>query len=143
MKKYLLLALCLLAFSSFAQTAAPKSVVALKWSIPTQRENGKTLPSTEVAGYEIQYKAASSQQMQKVLVVGGSATSYDLELPTIEAYDIYISAYDTKGLFSVGLKVTYTPETSPPKMKDFSISQKFIDPQTSCTVELLCKLVKF
>jgi hypothetical protein len=143
MKKYLLLALSLLTFSSFAQTATPKSVVALKWSIPTQRENGKALPSTEVAGYEIQYKSASSQQMQKVLVVGGSATSYDLELPTIEAYDIYISAYDTKGLFSVGLKVTYTPETSPPKMKDFSIAQKFIDPQTSCTVELLCKLVKF
>lgn len=143
MKKYLLLALCLLAFSSFAQTAAPKSIVALKWGIPTQRENGKALSLTEVAGYEIQYKAASSQQMQKVLVVGGSATSYDLELPTIEAYDIYISAYDTKGLFSVGLKVTYTPETSPPKMKDFSIAQKFIDPQTSCTVELLCKLVKF
>lgn len=142
MKKYLLLALCLLSFSSFAQTVT-KSVVALKWGIPTQRENGKSLALTEVAGYEIQYKAASSQQMQKVLVVGGSATSYDLELPTIEAYDIYISAYDTKGLFSVGLKVTYTPETSPPKMKDFSISQKFIDPQTSCTVELLCKLVKF
>lgn len=143
MKKYLLLGLCLLAFSSLAQTATPKPVVALKWGIPTQRENGKALQSTEVAGYEIQYKAASSQQMQKVLVVGGSATSYDLELPTIEAYDIYISAYDTKGLFSVGLKVTYTPETSPPKMKDFSIAQKFIDPQTSCTVELLCKLVKF
>lgn len=143
MKKYLLLALCLLTFSSTAQTSAPKSVVALKWGIPTQRENGKALSSTEVAGYEIQYKAASSQQMQKVLVVGGSATSYDLELPTTDAYDIYISAYDTKGLFSVGLKVTYTPETSPPKMKDFSIVQKFIDPQTSCTVELLCKLVKF
>jgi hypothetical protein len=133
----------LIATQAFAQTATSKSVVALKWGVPTQRENGKTLQSTEVAGYEIQYKAASSQQMQKVLVVGGSATSYDLELPTIEAYDIYISAYDTKGLFSIGLKVTYTPETSPPKMKDFSISQKFIDPQTSCTVELLCKLVKF
>lgn len=143
MKKYLILFLCLFSLAAFSQTTSPKTTASLKWSIPSLRENGKTLSVSEIAGYEIQYKAASSQTINKIVLVGGMASSYDLELPTIETYDIYISAYDTKGLSSVGLKITYSPETSPPKMKDGSVSQKWVDPQTTCTVELLCKIVKF
>lgn len=140
MKKYLFLLICLLSFSSVAES---KNIALLKWGLPTQRENGKALAASEIGGYEIQYKAASSQVIQKVVLVGGLFSNYDLELPTLEAYDIYVSAYDTKGVSSVALKFTYTPEVSPPKLKDFSIAQKFIDPQTTCTVEMLCKVVKF
>ena len=143
MKRYLLIVLMFIAVPSFAQVAATKNIASLKWSLPTQRENGKTLSVSEIAGYEITYKAATSQAINKIVLVGGSNSSYDLDLPTLDAYDIYISAYDTKGLLSAGLKVTYSPETSPPKMKDGSVSQKWIDPQTTCTVELLCKIVKF
>ena len=138
--KYFLVAFLLLSSLASAQT---KNIAFLKWSAPVARENAVALTSAEIGGYEISYKTKSANVFNKVLLVGGQFTSYDLELPTMEAYDIYLSAYDTKGLYSVSLKFAYTPETSPPKLKDFSVSQKYIDPQTTCTVELLCKVVKF
>lgn len=97
----------------------------------------------EIGGYEIKYKTKNETAFKRIVLVGSQFTGYELELPTFEVYDVYVAVYDTKGLYSISQKMIYSAETVLPKMKDFTISQKFVDPQTNCTVELLCKIVKF
>lgn len=138
--KTLIAILCFFSCSALAQT---KNIAVLKWDIPNQRENLAAMTIAEIGGYEIKYKTKNETAFKRIVLVGSQFTGYELELPTFEVYDVYVAVYDTKGLYSISQKMIYSAETVLPKMKDFTISQKFVDPQTNCTVELLCKIVKF
>lgn len=72
----------------------------VKWAPPSAREDGSSLPSEEIAGYEIQYGPAL-ESMTKTLRIEDGNSSW-VVLSGLDPGLVYVSvlAYDTKGRLS-------------------------------------------
>jgi hypothetical protein len=144
MKKFLMFSV-LLFLSVFAFAQEAKNVASLSWNAPTARENGSALQASEIGGYEIKYRASgslASAPFSTVIIKGAVKTDYDLELPTFGSYEIKVAVFDSAGLYSNFIPLTYTANSSKPLFKDLMIRQKFYDPAEKCTIEVNCQVVK-
>jgi hypothetical protein len=74
----------------------------LNWSVPTTRENGTALTTSELTGYQIYYyqDGASSDTGEVVPVAGGSTTSARVTVNGSGTYYFAIAAKDAAGLLS-------------------------------------------
>lgn len=94
---------------AFAATAT------VKWAEPTQREDGKAMAATEIAGYEIQYKLSTDAAFKVVEITGNATTATIPNLVAVTAttrYEFKIRVTDTAGLSSSFVQltpVTYNP----------------------------------
>lgn len=141
--KYLTLLLCFLSLFCVAQTGgAPKNIAILKWLPPVERENGAAMTAAEIGGYEIQYKLKTATTFQRVVLPGSTLTTYNLELPASGEYDIKLAVYDSKGIYSVAVPITYNTAAPAPKLKEFNATPVFVDPEVNCKIDVSCKIIK-
>lgn len=71
----------------------------LKWSHPSQRENGEYLELDEIGGYELRYRQNTQAEFAYVVIPGSRTTSYAINSQQI-GYQFEISTYDDNGLYS-------------------------------------------
>lgn len=84
--------------------AAPNAnySVSLSWTAPTQRTNGKALPLSQLAGYELRY-VGGTPAVNKVVRINGAANNrYVAAGLTPGSYKFTIAAIDTGGASSAG-----------------------------------------
>lgn len=74
--------------------------VNLSWTAPDKRTNGKSLPLSQLAAYELAYTGGTPAVTRVVQISGGSSTKYTATGLTPGAYQFTISAIDTDGLKS-------------------------------------------
>lgn len=72
--------------------------VNLKWLPPSQRENGATLTTAEIGGYEIRYRSIT-ENTYKYLSITGTQTQTSLNNLAGD-YVFEIAVFDTNGLYS-------------------------------------------
>lgn len=75
---------------------AAKAKAALRWQPPTERENGKPLPATDLAGYAVLHNHDGTQRR---IALGGPATATTMELPQ-GRHALSVVAIDVNGLES-------------------------------------------
>jgi hypothetical protein len=74
--------------------------VSLYWSPPSQRVNGDPVSESDIAGYEIRYRAKGDSDYSYLLITNGSqdqillggieeGKSYTFEVAAIDNYGIY------------------------------------------------------
>ena len=91
--KHSLLLLSLLAFASQADT------LTVRWTPPTTRVDGTALPSTEIAGYRLEWTVKGVPQSDKV--VTGAVSTYTLDTGTLSGRTcVTLYTQDTDGLES-------------------------------------------
>jgi hypothetical protein len=89
-------AIFLICTSSYAQTATAK----LSWDVPTLRENGDELLSTEIGGYEIVYKKTSESVYKTIIINSNTVSTHEINgLPPAE-YEFRAAVFDSDGLYS-------------------------------------------
>ena len=71
--------------------------MSLSWSMPTERENGKLLPESEIFGYRIQYGSQHDQLNESVTIVGATETHYTLNDLTYSRVYARIATIDSDG----------------------------------------------
>ncbi len=76
------------------------SSVKLSWSIPTTRENGQALATSELTGYELYYTTDDPNVTGTVNVSGGTTSSYTVQNLAGGNYHFAMSAIDAGGLKS-------------------------------------------
>lgn len=88
---------------SSAASSSVSSVIntgaLLKWSHPSQRENGEYLELDEIGGYELRYRQNIQAEFAYVVIPGSRTTSYAINSQQI-GYQFEISTYDDNGLYS-------------------------------------------
>lgn len=100
------------------------ATINFKWAHPTQRENGDTLPLSQIGGYEFRYRT-TIENTYKYLTLPANST---LQLTTTPGtYIFQIAAFDTDGLYSNFVNLTPTSSSSS--------SRKFIAPPTNGSIE--------
>lgn len=72
--------------------------VAVAWSAPTQREDGSTLPASDIAGYEVYHLETASGEMD-IIEVEGNVTEYQLPLAA-GTHELGLSVVDVNGVRS-------------------------------------------
>lgn len=81
------------------QTNKVAGPVALNWSPPIKRENGRTLDITELGGYELRYKKLDAGNFTYVTIDSAWTTNYIF--PWLEGeYIFQIAAFDKNGNYS-------------------------------------------
>ena len=70
----------------------------LTWSAPTQREDGSTLETYEIASYEI-YHLVDSDGSMDIITIGGDVTEYALDL-VAGNHELGVSVIDIYGVRS-------------------------------------------
>jgi hypothetical protein len=94
------------------------------WKQPTQRENGTALAATEIGGYEINYKKVTDPTYTVAMVPKGSTTLTVKSLPKAD-YTVLVATYDTNGLYSSFIPVTYNAPSSPNAPSDLKVTAVF------------------
>lgn len=84
-------ALLLLALSLPAFAATVDATAKLSWSVPTTRENGSPLKSTDIASYKVRWGTAPGKTTATVTAITG--TSYDWAAPLTVGADGTVTAY--------------------------------------------------
>lgn len=98
--------------------ALAASNVKLSWSVPTTRENGQALPTSQLTGYEVYYTTDDPAVTGTVKVSGGTTSSYTVQNLAAGNYHFAIAAVDVTGLKSklstiVDVKVAATSLAAP------------------------------
>lgn len=72
----------------------------INWLIPTQRENGELLSSSEIGGFEVAYRNTQTGIYTSLIV--DDATQASIEITNLAAgeYEFIIAAFDSEGLYS-------------------------------------------
>jgi len=78
---------------------ADKSI-NISWSMPGSRENGDTLFSYEIGGYEVLYKKLDEALYTSEIITDSQQLSVNIENLTAGQYEIKIASYDTENLMS-------------------------------------------
>jgi len=73
--------------------------VTFYWSAPTQRENGVSLPSSELGGYLIRYRPKGETEYTIADIKNKAAATYKI-LNLYGDYEFQIAAYDNNNLYS-------------------------------------------
>lgn len=88
--------------SSSTASSVPTALdgaVQLYWTMPSQRENGELLDSTEIGGYELRYKLKGDTEYTVIQIDDGYADSYYFD--HLEGdYEFEIATFDIHGLYS-------------------------------------------
>lgn len=72
--------------------------VQLNWNIPTQRENGEPLYSSELGGYEVRYRKLPTTEFTYITV---EPWKTEYIFAWLEGtYEFEIAAFDANGLYS-------------------------------------------
>jgi len=128
-----------MAFSALAFAQTPGSVpvatadIPLAWSAPTQRENGATLPASEIAGYEIRYRKPTDNAYSYA-TLGPTALNYSLKGAAKDSMEIGIAVFDTNGLYSNFLRMDYVAPSPPKQPSNFrALPVTFPKPATTTT----------
>jgi len=82
-----------------AEEPAAKSV-SVSWSMPDSRENGDTLYSYEIGGYEILYKKQGDTLYTSEIIEDSQITSIDIDNLVAGDYEVKIASFDTDNLMS-------------------------------------------
>lgn len=91
-----------LSITTPAQLVAGKA--RLKWQPPTERENGNSLSSAEIGGYEVRYRNQTENTYEYLSV---AANQHQLEIDGLYGdYLFEIAAFDTNGLYSNFVSLT-------------------------------------
>lgn len=127
--------------SAFAYSPETSSVI-LKWEHPSERENGDALSKDEIGGYEIKYKKPADDEEWRILIDTNEIKQYELEIEKGALYEFSISAYDTNGLYSEQVSISYREISSPKPPTVFEAIQKILRPSFSCSVSTNCIIVE-
>ncbi len=82
-----------------AEEPASKSI-SVSWSMPDSRENGDTLYSYEIGGYEILYKKQNETLYTSEIIEDSQTTSIDISNLVAGEYEVKIASFDTDNLMS-------------------------------------------
>jgi hypothetical protein len=85
--------------SSVASSSIQPRQATIRWSHPTQRENGDYLELDEIGGYEIRVRPSGTAVYTYYPIVGNQTTSYPLN-NYLSTMTVEIAVYDTQGLYS-------------------------------------------
>lgn len=141
MKKFLsglgVVALLLCGSLAFADQS-----VLLKWSAPTERENGEPLTTADLGGYEIRYllQGADESETKAVVVPDGSATSYVFADLPMGDHAFEIAVYDANGLYSNFIGIAYAQPSRPGSIGNVSASVPVNDVIAACLADPSCKV---
>jgi len=80
--------------------------ISVSWSIPDSRENGDTLYSYEIGGYEILYKRDDEALYTSEIIANSQTTSIDIPDLLAGEYLVKIASFDTDNLLSEYQTVT-------------------------------------
>jgi len=80
--------------------------ISVSWSIPDSRENGDTLYSYEIGGYEILYKRDGEALYTSEIIANSQTTSIDIPDLLAGEYLVKIASFDTDNLLSEYQTVT-------------------------------------
>lgn len=138
--KILIAILCFVSLSAFAQTV--KNVAVLKYSAQSTREDGSPFLQSDIGGYEIKYKRTADSEFKTLLIADPLKTTYELELPAFDQYDILIAVYDKNFIYSAPKEIKYNIKHIPPRAVNATVDQKVLDPSLKCTLDVSCKVIK-
>ncbi len=80
--------------------------ISVSWSVPDSRENGDTLYTYEIGGYEILYKRHDETLYTSEIIAGSQTTSLDILDLLAGEYVVKIASFDTDNLLSEYQTVT-------------------------------------
>jgi len=80
--------------------------ISVSWSVPDSRENGDTLYSYELGGYEILYKRHDETLYTSEIIANSQITSLDILDLLAGEYVVKIASFDTDNLLSEYQTVT-------------------------------------
>lgn len=72
----------------------------LSWTAPLTRENGQSLPMSEISGYRVHYRLRHLEDVQSVMMEGADNTRLPLDQFEPGAYEFSVSVVDSEGLES-------------------------------------------
>jgi len=136
----ILIALLLLSQAAHSQTV--KNIAVVKMNIQSAREDGSPFSQSDVGGFEIKYKRSADSEYKSVLITDPNKTSYELELPAFDQYDVLVAVYDKNYIYSAYRETKYNIKHIPPKAVNVTINQKVLDPALKCSVDVSCKVIK-
>lgn len=85
---------------SAAEEAPAAKSMSLSWSMPDSRENGDTLYSYEIGGYEILYKKTVDTLYTSEIVADSEALAFGINNLVVGDYEVKIASFDTNNLMS-------------------------------------------
>ena len=90
--------------SSSSSSSSVSGTVALRWEVPTQRENGDYLDITEIGGYELRYKLAGATNYTYLTIDDPWQQEYIFDWLS-GSYEFQIAVFDKNGLYSQFIKL--------------------------------------
>ena len=78
--------------------------MALRWEVPTQRENGDYLDITEIGGYELRYKLTGASSYTYLTIDDPWQQEYIFDWLS-GSYEFQIAVFDKNGLYSQFIKL--------------------------------------
>lgn len=102
MTKYIFAIVLLLSSVSYSAD------ILVSWIAPTERENGDVLPPEELGGFEVFVKCPDYNY-----TVQTQELSYEA-IGILNVCEIWVSAYDTNGLYSQRVKAEFADGKIPP-----------------------------
>jgi hypothetical protein len=120
-----------------AGTAQADQSVVLGWTAPVERENGEPIAVSELGGYEIRYVVDGANKT--IVVPDGTATSYTLTGAPDGAIEFTIAAYDSDGLYSRFVSLSYAQPSRPgsPVLSARSVRNDVIE---ACLADPNCRV---
>ena len=106
--RYLLALILLISIPAWA--AEINATAKLSWTVPTTRENGSALKSTDIASYKVRWGTAPGKILSTIPVTG---TSYDWAAPLTIGADGTVTAYfSVAAIDTAGRESKRSPEAS-------------------------------
>ena len=85
---------------SVIKKAVSDDSIQLSWSVPSTRQNGDTLPTSELAGYEITMTDEQEGTKQTIIIEGALVTDYEVKNLQSGTYSFVLQAKDKSGVLS-------------------------------------------
>lgn len=141
---YLVLCLSMLCGAVSAQTPGAAVVapsLQFNWVPPIAREDGTALPVGEIGGYEFRYRLKGASTFSYLVIDNSVAKSYVFTGLAAGDYEFQIAAFDTDGLYSNFVAISYRLTTAKPKpVTNASVKKQGVDVVSGC-VAPNCKVV--
>lgn len=90
-------------------TPTVNSKIELSWNAPSAYENGTSILSDELAGFEIAYRRVGDSLFSTVQVQNPSTLNYDIDGLDTGIYEVKVAAFDINGLYSGYSEVYFVP----------------------------------
>lgn len=72
----------------------------LKWAAPSIREDGSSLSSTDLAGFQLKYRSLGSSEYELITINDGSVKEYFFDKIAVGEYEFKISVFDSDRVYS-------------------------------------------